>query len=518
MSKQRLIESFSKDWSEPLKINRLPIKESSNKIVHEGKEYKSLSEWEIPVWRLGRKNLNGRTYHESLGKRIEEMCKNLVTAALADHPHGDEGGSVKDILAVSKNPHVREGILWVNTIIVDENFENKLEKMTEAGYGLGVSSSVFGDVDSEGNVLDESVEVERYFDFVLDPSYQVYVTKESHKGSSSTTESTINNKLINEDTNNKGEIPMDNSKQEAMDKVYRLNIKGLMTEAEKKTTLAEKVSAYEDISASIDNTFPDIKESIDEKLTKLRHEAIILAEKATQVDKLTEDVAIKENEKNSLKENFDKLSKEKEALDKKYAESCKLLDELKENYNKSLSVIENQTFELGSRFTAKEYESLVVKENDTIKTKKSYKEQLEKLSLLVEEQKKNINSLKEENSKLKEKETSVIEESVEKKTVSKKEDLELDIRNDREVNNYYNDLCSYDENFTRQDVKEKILDCKTVMEAQRLAMSLKESFGKSSVEQLLDDNVHTDSKHIFDKISENQGYDYTVGGSLRLGD
>ena len=39
----------------------------------------------------------------------------------------------------------------------------------------------YGDVDGSGNVLEEDFEVTRFFDWVLSPSYEVYVTQESFK-------------------------------------------------------------------------------------------------------------------------------------------------------------------------------------------------------------------------------------------------------------------------------------------------------------------------------------------------
>ena len=263
MAKQRLTENFSTDWKEPLNITKLPLHESvDKKIIQEGKEYSVFEKWEIPVWRLGKKNLNGRTYRESLGKLIEKTCKETVTANLADHPDSD--GSVKDILSVSKNPHIREGILYVDTYIVDEQFEKKLNKMVEAGYGLGVSSSVLGDVDNDGNVIDESVELDRYFDFVLSPSYEVYATKECKKESIEEKQTIKENITID---NIKETLMSDDKRQKLYEKSMRDNLLKIIEDADKKEAISEKIAAFEEALTFVSEDFlPDMKKIIDEKL------------------------------------------------------------------------------------------------------------------------------------------------------------------------------------------------------------------------------------------------------------
>ena len=152
MAKQHLVENFSKDWGEPLNIKQLALNESEKIVEANGKKYNVNSGYEVPVWRLDKKNLNERVYSKSLGESVVKNNKNLVTANLADHPEGDSDGSVKDILAISKNPHIRGDILYVDSYPVDEAFEKKLAKMVEHGAGLGVSSSCYGDVDGDGFV------------------------------------------------------------------------------------------------------------------------------------------------------------------------------------------------------------------------------------------------------------------------------------------------------------------------------------------------------------------------------
>ena len=497
MAKQRLVENFSTDWKEPLNIRRLPLQEAvDKKIVQEGKEYTAKSKYEIPVWRLGKKNLNNRVYRESLGKRIEKICKEVVTANLADHP--EEDGSVKDILAVSRNPHVREGILYVDTVIVDEVFEKKLEKMIEAGYGLGVSSSVLGDVDDDGNVIDESVEVERFFDFVLSPSYSVYVTEDCRIQ----TESLENTKeAIKENITiiNKESIPMaDNKMQILSEKLMKENLATIIKDAENKETIADKIAALEEAASYVSDTFlPDVKTQIDEKIVSLQKEALVFAEKGKIVEKLNEDIQTKETEKTSLQEAIVLKDKEIASLQEKYDASCKLLDETKEYANNAVTLLEVADAEAGSKFSAKEYLELV-EANDSISKKLESEianklvlsKKIESFEKTNKDLKEKIDTLQTKYSKLKEDydtatyvppeaeddvdvynndgeefdyEDYLVDEPIE-------DELELDVTNDSDVEDYYNDLV--DSNPAYESVKEDILRCKTLIEAQKTAMRL----------------------------------------------
>jgi len=500
--KQLLQESFSRDWKEPLIINRLPLQESNNKIIQEGKEYPVLSKWEIPVWRLGKKNLNGRTYQESLGKRVEQTCSKLVTANLGDHPE-DGSGSVKDILSISKNPHVRDGILWVDASVVDEVFDKKLNRMADAGYGLGVSSSIYGDTTDEGVVIDESVEICRFFDYVLEPSYSVFVNK-----SNKFTEST--DKIL--ESNNKGENTLDN-KQEAMEKAFLLNVKSLIAEAENKKTISEKITSFEDISESLGDAFPDMKKSVNEKLNSFRKQALVLAEKATKVDQLSKDVELKESEKNSIKESFATLQKENTFLNEKFKNSCTTLDLLKERYLKASELLEQQTCEIGSRFTAKEYERVINDLKDVTNKIKVFESKERDYKKLVESKDKKINFLEKENISLK-------KNFNEKKVVCEKSDNTLNVRNDEVVERFYNQLCESDSRYKKDSIKKEILECKTELEAQVKAMHLKSKVENSFVEKFLEDNTFKDSKEIFNEGSSYEyygggsGFDYTKGASI----
>ena len=179
--RQRLVEVFNRDWTE----ETAPIfeKKIEDKTIVEaaGKSYSSVggTYYEVPVWRLDKKNLNNRVYTSTLAKKL--IKENKVTVALKDHPNADEDGSVDRIVAVGKNHHIREGVLYADCYFVDDDFRKKVENILEHGGNIGLSSSGDGSVDDEGYVLEEDYALQRYFDFVLTPSYEVYLTKESVK-------------------------------------------------------------------------------------------------------------------------------------------------------------------------------------------------------------------------------------------------------------------------------------------------------------------------------------------------
>jgi hypothetical protein len=155
-------------------VRRLPL--SENTITKKGKKYKCRAAFEFPVWRLDKKNLNERTYSTALAEKV--VKEDLVTAGLTNHPKEGAEGNVNDIFAVERNPHIREGILFVDAYLVGSKGEHAKE-IIEAGGDIGLSSSAFGDLDEAGNVLIEGFKIERYADWVDNPSYEVFATQQN---------------------------------------------------------------------------------------------------------------------------------------------------------------------------------------------------------------------------------------------------------------------------------------------------------------------------------------------------
>ena len=130
--------------------------------------------WTATVWHLGERNLNGRTYPRELGERI---CRdNPTTMAYDGHDvdwcTGQEYGIAK---AVCSNPRIEGNDLKVDIEFVDEDYERLLEKLSEKGVSIGVSSVGYGDVDpTDGVVRAESYVLVRFLDFVTMPAGEVY--------------------------------------------------------------------------------------------------------------------------------------------------------------------------------------------------------------------------------------------------------------------------------------------------------------------------------------------------------
>jgi len=156
-----------------------PQKLSEAQVMKEAEEQKIniLGGYKVPVWVLDVENLNGRTYPTELGERI--VAENAITPALDGHPVEEIGIAFEDVKAVSKNPSIEDGVLWVETYFVDEDYFNKIERILYHESQVGLSSVGFGEMDENGVIDPESYGLVRYMDFVLNPSYGVYIQKDN---------------------------------------------------------------------------------------------------------------------------------------------------------------------------------------------------------------------------------------------------------------------------------------------------------------------------------------------------
>lgn len=482
----KLVENYAKDWNN----NVLPLIEIANskKIVEaDGKEYSVSKAYEVPIWRLGEKNLNGRTYSKDLAEKVIKEGKK--TFCLKDHPQDD--GSVDRIVAIAENPHIKENIFYADAYFVDEDFENKIEKIIERGMGLGVSSSALGDLDESGNVLVEGFEIERYFDFVLNPSYQVYLTKEGVK----TEDIKENNTNIKEDvkmtTNtvvNKEKESKEMSDKKTLsieEKNLRMGVRNLFEKAESKEDLQEKLSAYNEVIDYCEGVdiAEDYVNKATEKIEEIQKEIYELANKGKEVDSLKES---SEKSLTELQETNKKLEEEKELMTEKYDRAVDLLEAMKDREKKIKELYEVAIAEKNGMVTASEYKEL-----------QTFSDSLEE----------EIEKLKEENVKLKKRLRAIMERTIEKgrpveEEEDKKDDDEeemepedekgdmkdeedkkeeshaYDFRNNVDVENYYEDLVSRNPNVEK--IKEEILSSKTLLEAQRTWFKLRD---------LVEDNI-----------------------------
>lgn len=149
--------------------NQQSLVESSN-----GNQYKSLAiVRNVPVTKFT-ENANGRVYPKQLWENVVRNKLAEGTYCLADHPVGDNDGSVKDIVGVWRNFKLKEDRGVADLYLVGKLGQHFLETL-EAGGSNGLSSVGFGELQEDEKTVDpESYELLRLSDWVLSPSQGVY--------------------------------------------------------------------------------------------------------------------------------------------------------------------------------------------------------------------------------------------------------------------------------------------------------------------------------------------------------
>lgn len=130
-------------------------------------------EWSVPIWNLGARNLNGRTYTEELAKRLVSDAKKT----LVNDGHDDYGREYGNAQAFAYDPFIENGQLWVRFKFMDSSYEDRIIFCLENGIPVGVSSVGMGSVDEHGVVDAQTYELVRYFDFVNHPANETFVQK-----------------------------------------------------------------------------------------------------------------------------------------------------------------------------------------------------------------------------------------------------------------------------------------------------------------------------------------------------
>jgi hypothetical protein len=168
MAKQRLVEKILV----PARLFE-KVDTSLHEAVVGDKTYPILAVYRFPFTRPGQKNLNGRTYPYALWDRLFAM--NIVTVSLVNHP--DDDGDPVRIWAVMKNAgYSKDRTLgMVDCYIIDNELGRTAIGVLAAGGDIGLSSSGIGDFEADGEtVASDSYELERWSDWVLNPSYSVF--------------------------------------------------------------------------------------------------------------------------------------------------------------------------------------------------------------------------------------------------------------------------------------------------------------------------------------------------------
>ncbi len=179
---------------------------SKSKELSENINSDNLIFYSVPIWKLNEKNQNNRIYPYSLGEKIVEQ--NLITYCYNNHPDNELSQDYNSVKAIAKNPQILENKLCVDIHLVDKPFGEKLKEIVNAGSEIGVSSVGYGSLNENNEIITEEYELVRYLDFVLHPSYNVYITDENNSISNS------ENKTEEETSNSVKETTVSISKEE----------------------------------------------------------------------------------------------------------------------------------------------------------------------------------------------------------------------------------------------------------------------------------------------------------------
>lgn len=290
-----------------------------------------------------------------------------------------------------------------------------------------------------------------------------------------------------------------NSVQSLEEKNFRLNIGNLIKEAEAKEKLVDKLEAFSEILDYFDEGMmaPDLQETIENRMKEIDTEIKQFAEKGTKLDEVTTSLINSNKEREDIAEELKKIKEENSLLSEQVDALAELSDSLKVYANKAKEMYEFQKAKSNGMVSATQYHEFVV----------AYEELEEKLSTLKEE----LRSLKKENKRLKKKtedmgpfgpspdDTIVYDaDNVQDTDVVYDDDVEVPMDGDDEdmmeydapdvdpdiayqpesskkirpeILEYYEDLEERNPRVVK--IKQDILRCRTLMEAQKTYLRLK---------------------------------------------
>lgn len=285
----------------------------------------------LPIWEQKAKNKNGRSY--------DQVMENVVgsqeaTINLADHPKGNEDGNPKETWSVAKNPRISEGWMVADFYPVG-NIGKLAVEIVEKGGPITISSSCLGTVDNYGNVLREGFALERYGDWVTNPSngYKFYKNESVKENSNDISEKNLT--IINiedlEDSSNLKDKEKKQMDEKLQEKILTSNILSMIKEAEREENIPSRIKSLETILPFFDDgVSSDLKESVISKITECKSQ---LVEKAGKVDGLNESVREKDD---AIKT----LSEEKVRLEESLDTAKEIIERLKADWVKANAVME----------------------------------------------------------------------------------------------------------------------------------------------------------------------------------
>jgi hypothetical protein len=499
MARQKLVETVIVNSDEYIEIKSENLTESEQtfEVLNEKgekKKYEAVGVYTFPISRPDQKNLNERIYPKKLWEKVIKEGQGSGNYGLIDHPNDD--GSFKDAFCVWRDIRFSED---KKSVLADAYlFGSKgrdVKEALDAGGKVGISTVGFGEFKKDGVTIDETTyELDRPGDFVLNPSQQVFGTAEHEVAQESVEEKeekTEENKVeetIKENTKetaNKVDNTMSERVNTIEEKNFRMNVKNQMKVIAALDSLEEKLAQYEDLLTYFEEDYAqDLKETIEGKVKEVKDKLAEYAKKGIESEGL-------EEEHKTLKEKVDSLTEEKTSLEENYAtleekfnKSAELLESLREYANKVNELYENQKAKTNGMISAAEYKELLVYSEDLEKQLEEMKKELRETrkenrelnSRLSEAPKKKKDKDEEEDDagdtiEDPDKEKGEDPEMAGKDEKKKKEDDELRHNARPEVLEYYEDLESYNPGVVK--IKEELLRCRTLFEAQRTYLRLK---------------------------------------------
>lgn len=276
------------------------------------------------------------------------------------------------------------------------------------------------------------------------------------------------------------------------EKSFRLNIKNLIKEAESKQDLEEKLASYNEILTWFGEEFkaPDLQDEVSKKVEDINLKIKEFAKKGQRTDSLEETTR-------KLKTALSEVNSFNKKLSEKYEIAAEMLDNLKTCYIKTRELYENQKAKANGMVSATQYKE-ALDAVDTLKGKiKEARQIIKTLKEENEETKKELDALKKEEAEedkmedlkaaqKKAQEAFQAEKDAEDK--AKQEEAEEAQKAEDEkkkaeesfnfhpekpmIEDYYNDLSGYNPGYAQ--FKEEILGCKTLFEAQKYVIKIKE--------------------------------------------
>ena len=339
----RIRESFA---AKPLES-----KVKTEKVLIEGKEINAKKWYTFRIWNCdpNDRNANGRNYSKVIPIVLKEQP---ITVGLANHP--EEDADVEKICSVWKNCRIIDGWLCADCGFTDDDLGHKFESVLEMGGSLECSSSVLGELDDDGYVLENGFVVERLSDTVFQSSNRllqskidVYerdddtsvLSKKYENGTETINNLTISNEdeieesVVNKHRNNTTESKNIKEKKEMpenelLETTLGMNIKSIIKDADKTENLYEKKDLLESAHCYAEKlTNKTLLNETSEKIAKVNEEIKVLTEKGLKADELAKNVETLEEEKKTISEGSVKLEEEKKVLQEKYDTLVKMYEE-----------------------------------------------------------------------------------------------------------------------------------------------------------------------------------------------